>query len=125
MNNVMIKVKGPKDDAFVSCPETNKKLFIDIVEQFKNPETPFEYTVFEAGKMPLSELPANIQEKVKDVLKAFHNVSVVFEYNEFHVSTSICVRASYNWDHFVCGRYADTEVYTEEERRRNYIKCFG
>lgn len=93
-------------------------------EEFLNP-CGATYKVFEVGKMPLSELPEEVQNEAKSILKAYNSVNVVFEYNEFHVSASTCIKSSYNFDHFVCGRYNANEVYTPEERRQNYIECFG
>ena len=81
--------------------------------------------VFEAGSMKLENLPEEIQEKVKEVLKAYRRVSVIFEYGKFEVSVGSCIKANYHWDHFVCGRYEDKEVYSEEERRLNYKEVFG
>ena len=34
-------------------------------------------------------------------------------------------KGNYHYDHFVCGRYLQTEVYTKEERRQNFIEEFG
>lgn len=93
-------------------------------EEFLNP-CGATCKIFEVGKMPLSELPEEVQNEAKSILKAYNSVNVVFEYNKFHVSTSICIKSSYNFDHFVCGRYNADEVYTPEERRQNYIECFG
>ena len=84
-----------------------------------------ECEVFEQTQMPLTSLPADVQTKVKDILKAYSRVNVVFEYGKFDVSTSVCVKAKYNYDHFVCGRYNADEVYTKEERRQNYFESFG
>ena len=95
----------------------------EFCEQFLNP-CGATYKIFEVGKMPLSELPEEVQSEVKSILKAYDRVNVVFEYNEFHVSASTCIKSSYNYDHFVCGRYNADEVYTPEERRQNYIECF-
>lgn len=93
-------------------------------EEFLNP-CGATYKIFEVGKMPLSELPEEVQNEAKSILKVYNSVNVVFEYNEFHVSASTCIKSSYNFDHFVCGRYNADEVYTPEERRQNYIECFG
>lgn len=93
-------------------------------EEFLNP-CGATYKIFEVGKMPLSELPEEVQNEAKSILKAYNSVNVVFEYNKFHVSASTCIKSSYNFDHFVCGRYNADEVYTPEERRQNYIECFG
>ncbi len=80
---------------------------------------------FEVGKMPLEKLPSAVQQEVKRTLKAFRRCGVTYEYGEFHVSTGCCIKAKYNYDHFVCGEYKADEVYTAEERRQNYIEVFG
>lgn len=84
-----------------------------------------QWKVFEVAKMPLSELPEATQIEVKNLLKAYSRANVVFEYGEFHVSASTCIKSHYNYDHFMCGRYNADEVYTKEERRQNYFESFG
>lgn len=122
--STMIKAYQPKNGETVHIvTQFNTKGAEEFCEQFLNP-CGATYKVFEVGKMPLSELPEEVQSKVKSILKAYNRVNVVFEYNEFHVSTSTCIKSSYNYDHFVCGRYNADEVYTPEERRQNYIECF-
>ena len=80
---------------------------------------------FTSGAMPLEALPEDIQEKVKSTLKAFDEVSVDYEHGRFNVFAGYCVKKNYHYDHFVCGRYLQTEVYTKEERRQNFIEEFG
>lgn len=84
-----------------------------------------EYKTFGVDQMPLAELPADVQEKVRQLLKVYSTANVVFEYNRFEVSASTCIKSHYNYDHFVCGRYSADEVYTAEERRQNYFEAFG
>ncbi len=69
-------------------------------------------------------LPIDIQEKVKDVLKAYHEVTVIFENGTYNVSTGSCIQAKYAPDHKVVGYYTNTEIYTEDERTINYIESF-
>lgn len=83
------------------------------------------HKTFEVGDMPLNELPEDIQVKVKDILKVFPRCTVTYEYGKFTASASSCIKASYHYDHFVCGTYTDKEVYTIEERRQNYREAFG
>lgn len=78
-----------------------------------------EAKAFCVGKMPLDELPADVQDEVKNILKVYANANVVFEYNRFEVSAHSCIKAHYNYDHFVCGRYSADEVYTKEERAQH------
>ena len=124
MKRNMIKATNPINNAtihiVVSAHSTN-----EMIECLKTANNAIVIKVFELAEMPLEELPEDIQEKAKEVLKAFNNVNVVFEYNRFEVSASVCIKSHYNYDHFVCGRYSAEEVYTAEERRQNYRECFG
>lgn len=81
--------------------------------------------VFEVGEMPLDKLPEEIQQEVRQTLKAYQRCNVYFEYGKFHTRTGYCIKAEYNFDHYVCGEYKASEVYTPEERRQNYIEVFG
>lgn len=83
------------------------------------------WSTFEVGAVPLSELPDNIQAKVKETLKAFDKTTVVYEAGDFEVETGCCIRKSYFYDHFVCGIYNAKEVYTLEERKQNFLEEFG
>lgn len=122
--STMIKAYQPKNGETVHIvTKFNTKGAEEFCKQFLNP-CGATYKIFEVGKMPLSELPEEVQSEVKSILKTYSRVNVVFEYNEFHVSASTCIKSSYNYDHFVCGRYNADEVYTPEERRQNYIECF-
>lgn len=124
MKRNMIKVTNTNNNAtahiVVAQRGTNEML--DCLNELGEP---LIIKVFELCKMPLEELPDDIQAKAKEVLKAFNNVNVTFEYNRFEVSASCCIKSHYNYDHFVCGRYNAKEVYTAEERRQNYRECFG
>lgn len=80
---------------------------------------------FDVGKMPLSALPEDIQDKVRGTLRAYDRCRVVFEYGKFSAGAGCCVKAHYNYDHFVCGEYFAADVYTPEERRQNFIEEFG
>lgn len=124
MKRNMIKATNPTNNATIHIvlPAHSTNEMIDCLRAV-NADVVIK--VFELSKMPLEELPVDIQEKAKDVLKAFDNVNVVFEYNRFEVSASCCIKSHYNYDHFVCGRYSAKDVYTEEERRQNYIESFG
>ncbi len=84
-----------------------------------------EITSFAPGRVPLEMLPEEIQHEAKETLKAFDEVSVVYEHEGFHVTTAVCLCANYAKDHFVCGRYLASEVFTTEERRKNSLEEFG
>jgi hypothetical protein len=78
-----------------------------------------EVKTFAICEMPFNELPEEVQDQVKQTLKVFANANVVFEYNRFEVSAHTCIKAKYNYDHFVCGRYSAKEIFTEEERKQH------
>ncbi len=81
--------------------------------------------VFKVGEMPLDKLPEVVQQEVRQTLKAYQRCNVYFEYGVFNTRTGYCIKAGYNFDHYVCGEYKASEVYTPEERRLNYIEVFG
>lgn len=127
MKKSMVIVSNVNATCQLVVPYSNLKAITDMLQKAADahPELNNTWEVFQAGEMPLEKLPAEIQEAVKSTLKAFHNCNVYYEYGEFHSSASVGIKSSYNWDHFVCGSYRDVDVYTEEERRQNYIECFG
>ena len=126
MNN-MIKVTNCSATVFVSICVTGTKKMCELFDEHasEHPELNLTYKVFKVGKMPLEELPKEIQEEVKSTLRAFHSCTVTYEHSKFSVSTCTCIRDTYDWDHFVAGTYKDDEVYTLEERRQNYKEEFG
>lgn len=72
----------------------------------------------------LNTLPSEVIEKVKNVLRAYDEVHVIFEYGEYHVSAGLCIKAIYGADHEFIGTYKANEVFTPEERMLNYINSF-
>ena len=122
MKKTMIKAINPNTNfvAHFVTPTDNVEAMCNLLD-----EIGAEYKPFEVAKMPLTELPDDVQDEVKQLLKAYSNANVVFEYNRFEVSASVCIKALYNHDHFVCGRYSAEEVYTKEQRRQNYFESFG
>lgn len=76
-------------------------------------------------KDDLAKLPADVQAKVLDVLKAFNECPVSFEYGAYQVGGGMCIRASYGADHkFIGIAYAD-DHYTPDERNANFEEVFG
>ena len=123
MKNTMIKATSKQGvTVYVTCPTATHKEFISLLESCGNLE---KAETFEVAKMKLSDLPTEVQEKVKSLLRAYDNANVVYEHSKFEVSPHCCIQSSYACDHFVCGRYTAEEVYTKEERLRNFIKEFG
>src|SRR5574343_168236 len=72
----------------------------------------------------LNTLPQDVQDKVKSVLKAYDEVNVIFEYGEYNVSASICIKCNYASDHEFVGTYKAEDVFTPDERIINYVECF-
>ena len=121
----MIKVYQPLNGktAYIVTAK-NFEEALDFCTEFLKP-CGTEYAIFAQSKMPLTDLPADVQAEVKSRLKAYSRCNVVFEYNRFTVSCGVCIKSHYNYDHFVCGEYKADEVYTLEERRQNYFDSFG
>ena len=70
----------------------------------------------------LNTLPAEIQNKIIDRLKAYDDVTVSFEYGEYRFGTVI--KAQYAPDHKVIGRFFAKDIFTDEERMLNYCESF-
>lgn len=121
MMHSMVKITNKAGEVFyATVPEKNAQAFIEIVAEYDA-----KSEIFTAGKMPLGALPEETQAKVKSVLKAFDEVSVVYERGQFNVSASVGIYAQYAYDHCTCGRYKQEEVYTKEERAKNFKEEFG
>lgn len=127
MKNDMIKMTCIEGTNFLtSLDYTTEKMTELIDESIKQmPERKLSYKVFKSGEMPLEELPELIQAQVKSVLRAYPRCMVTYEYGKFSVSAGHCIKSNYNFDHYVAGTYLDSDVYTEEERKQNYIEEFG
>ena len=61
----------------------------------------------------------NNNTKPKKRLKEY----IIYYYEQD--GTPVCLCAHYAKDHFVCGRYLASDVYTTEERRKNSLEEFG
>lgn len=116
MKKTMIKAYQPINGktAHVVCASDKVAEFCEYLKA-----AGAEVKTFGVAEMPLAELPEDVQEKVRQTLKVFNNANVVYEYNCFNVSAHTCIKSSYGYDHFVCGRYSAEEVYTKEERRQH------
>ena len=125
MNN-LIKMTTERGVAYTTSPVQRTDEVIALYEDFAAKcDTDIFCEVFSVGKMPLSELPEDIQVEVRSTLKAYARCNVTYEHGAFHASASYCIKSSYGFDHFVCGEYKASEVYTLEERRANYLESFG
>lgn len=64
------------------------------------------------------------KKSVKSTLKAFREVTVEFEYGEYHFSTGVSLKANYAPDHKLVGTVYAEDIFTEEERLLNYVESF-
>lgn len=69
-----------------------------------------------------NELPKNVQEEVKDTLKAYDTVDVYYENGSYHFG--LVLKKDYAVDHEYIGCYRANDIYTEEERILNYVNEF-
>lgn len=69
-----------------------------------------------------NELPVNVQNEVKEILKAYSTCPVTYENGRY--SYSLCIKSEYAPDHEFLGEYRAEDIYTEEERILNYIESF-
>lgn len=127
MKNDMIKITCTEGTSFLSCVDRGTKRMTELIDESVKsmPERKLSYKVFKSGEMPFEELPELIQAQVKSVLRAYPRCTVTYEYGKFSVSAGCCIKNHYNFDHYVAGTYWDSDVYTEEERKQNYIEEFG
>ena len=124
--NCMIKFTTDNGTHYTTCPANKSDEMIQFYEDLGSKcDVSVFAEVFQVGKMPLSELPEAIQDQVRSTLKAYSKCSVTYEHGKFSAGAGCCIKASYGFDHFPCGEYKASEVYTLEERRQNYIESFG
>lgn len=120
--NKIFYFKNKGAEGYITCPVETADNFEKQINEFAPQDV---FVGYEAGKVPFDMLPEDIQNKAKSTLKAFDQVTVEYENGQFHVSTGYCIRASYGYDHTVCGYYKADELFTKEERRQNFIEVFG
>jgi hypothetical protein len=117
MENTMIKF-NPKHGApiYTTCPTKNTEKMIDLFKDAPNFESA---ETFASDSMKLEDLPADVQDRVKQLLKMYSKAHVVYEYGKFEASAHHCLKAGYHYDRFWCGEYKAEDVYTKEERRQH------
>ena len=76
-------------------------------------------------KRLLDSLPEEVKAEAKDILRAYDQVTIYFEYGTFHVSTGNCIKKVYGNDYEVIGQIKANDVYSEIERMENYINVFA
>lgn len=70
----------------------------------------------------INELPMNIQEEIKNTLKAYDEVTVFYENGTYHFG--LCLKSQYADDHEYIGTFKASELYGENERIVNYVESF-
>lgn len=73
----------------------------------------------------LNQLPNEIIEEVKNVLKAYDECDVYYEYGRFNVMVGACIRSKYADDFKFISNFKAQDIYSEEEMKQNYKETFG
>lgn len=125
MKNQMIVLTNDTTSVYFPSIEGSAEAIIDLYRKAgRDAGKHIEGEFFNSGRMPLEKLPEDVRASVRRILKVYDSCNVYFENGVFHAHASVGIKSSYNWDHFVCGNYLAKDVYTEEERRRNYKESF-
>ena len=69
------------------------------------------------------QLPEEVQEQVKEILKAYNSTSVTFENGKYHFG-GYCLKNTYASDYEFVGDYKADDIFTKEERIINYVESF-
>ena len=69
------------------------------------------------------QLPEEVQEQVKEILKAYNSTSVTFENGKYHFG-GYCIKNTYASDYEFVGDYKADDIFTKEERIINYVESF-
>lgn len=71
-----------------------------------------------------NELPKKVQEEIKNTLKAYSEVFVVYENGKYNVGVGVALKSHYATDHEVIGTFYSKDIFTLEERIINYAEAF-
>lgn len=71
------------------------------------------------------QLPETVQEEAREVLKAYDECYISYEYGKYHVGPGVGIKSKYAADHKHYGKIKAEQVYTVEQRRENYKETFG
>lgn len=71
------------------------------------------------------KLPLAVRHEVMETLKVFDEVSVIFEYGEYHVNTTTYICKEYAPDKKFIDIYSSEELYTKYQRAVNFYTEFG
>lgn len=69
-----------------------------------------------------NELPENIQNEIKEYLRAYNEVHVTYEYGGYHFG--LCIKKQYGADFEAIGTFRAQDIFTDEERIVNYVNSF-
>lgn len=90
-----------------------RQAFRDVVNRYGKPQ---------AGDVYCEE---QLIEKIAGTLCAYDEAHIVFEYGEFDVSPSLCIKAEYAPDHTFIGTVKSSEWYTAEQLKALHEVAFG
>ena len=75
-------------------------------------------------KFEFDNLPTNLQTVVKDTLRIYDRVYVLYYNGGYHVTTSVAILKAYPTDYHVVGDYTAQDIYSDNERIINYVEEF-
>lgn len=76
------------------------------------------------SKEELEKLPKELVEEVKGTLKAYDETHITYEYGKYKEMPMIGICANYAPDHKFIGTVRAVDIYTLEERIKNYEEEF-
>lgn len=119
MKNVMVRSNTGK---MVSIDE---RMAVPFVNYMTAAELIDSAEIFQPGAIPFDKLPEQVRADALDTLKAYDWVHVTYAGGQFHVSPSVALKAGYDYDDCSCGTYYAKDLFTPEERRKNFVEVFG
>lgn len=74
--------------------------------------------------MDINNLPREIQNEIRETLKCYDEVNVIFENGEYKVRMGYMLQREYSSDFKIIGEFKANEVFSDNERIVNYIESF-
>ena len=62
------------------------------------------------------QLPEEVQEQVKEILKAYNSTSVTFDNGKYHFG-GYCLKSTHATDYQFIGEYKADDIFTKEENK--------
>ena len=130
-NYIVLEGFEVKEEETVLKVETNFPMVLQVMELIqkafnrrKRFMKKFEVEVKETVEINNIELPVEVKEEIKDILKAYDKCNVVFESGKYSVRTGYCLQKEYSKDYKFIGEFAKDDVFTKREQVINYIEEF-